>query len=393
MDSGVIVVERRGSIALYAPETGGWGRLQLQAAGSWPVWHPLTRSAAISVVNAGAEPFSTIEHIDLEGHHIRTLHRTPAGAPPVIAPRVPHYAIWSPRGDVLSYVAAGQEGLSLFLTDTSGSLVSDAVVTAAPIFSAWSPDGRHLAVHAGNEMVALDIDGDRRPRVIADQAFGFRAPAYSNDGSALVYGVVEDSAVKVIRAGPSGADPTEVARFPGGVALAFRPGTNELTAAVTLSPNTGVFDELWSLGDVTTGSRESRRIAMGPFVAFLWAPTGDKVALVVPGQAGDGRYTIRASTATGTVVGTTEAFFPSQDYRTALAFFDQYVKSHHFWSPNGERLIICGRIGGDLVSASFGDPEGPYVFVWRAAAGQPVEGIGPGELGVFRPPPGASGTA
>jgi hypothetical protein len=93
------------------------------------------------------------------------------------------------------------------------------------------------------------------------------------------------------------------------------------------------------------------------------------------------------------VLGTTEAFFPSQDYRTALAFFDQYAKSHHLWSPDGERLIICGRIGGDLVSASFGDPEGPYVFLWRAAARQPVEVLAPGELGVFRPPPGIAGTA
>lgn len=391
MDSAVIVVERRGSVALYSPAAGGWNRLQLHPAGSWPAWRPDGRSAAISVVTAGLDPSSTIEHIDLDGHHLRTLHQTQTGSPPVIAPRVPHYAMWSPRGDILSYVAAGQGGLCLFLTDSSGRAASEAVVTAAPIFSAWSPDGKQLAIHAGNEMVVVGVDGDRRPRVIAEQALGFRAPAYSHDGSALAYGVAEDGAVKVICSGPDGADPTEVARYPGGVALAFRPGTNDLTAAVMLSPATGVFDELWSLGDVAAGDRNAKLIASGPFVAFLWAPTGDKVALVVPGQAGDGRYLIRAHSVTGPVIGTTEAFVPAQDYRTALAFFDQFAKSHHFWSPDGDFLIICGRIGEDLVSASFGDPEGPYVFVWRAAAAQPIQLVAPGELGFCRPPPSATG--
>jgi hypothetical protein len=394
MDSAVIVVEGRGAVALFTPTTDGWARSQLKAAGFWPAWHPRNSSAAISVVKAGSEPSSTIEHIDLEGRYLGTLHQTAVGVPPVIAPRVPHYAMWSPRGDVLSYVAAGREGLSLFLTDTSGGLISDAVVTAAPIFSAWSPDGRHLAVHAGNQVVIVDVDGDRRPRVIADQAVGFRAPAYSHDGTALVYGVADGGSVKVMRSEPDGANPAEVTRFPGGIALAFRPGTNELTVAVTLSPDTGVFDDLWSLGDVTAAAPvDARRIARGPFVAFLWAPTADRLALVIPAQTGDGRYMIRAVTSAGAALAATEAFFPSQDYRTALAFFDQYAKSHHFWSPDGERLIICGRVGGDLVSASFGDPEGPYVFVWRAAAGQALERVTPGELGLFGPPPvGGGGT-
>jgi hypothetical protein len=72
--------------------------------------------------------------------------------------------------------------------------------------------------------------------------------------------------------------------------------------------------------------------------------------------------------------------------RTMFAFFDQYAKSHALWSADGRYLALAGRLAGDEVSQSFGDPAGPYVFTWEVAPAQQLELLRRGEIGFFQPP-------
>jgi hypothetical protein len=161
-----------------------------------------------------------------------------------------------------------------------------------------------------------------------------------------------------------------VGEFPGGVALGFRPGTRELSIAVTRSPDTGNFDELWGI-DLDSG--EKRALARGPFVSYYWSPRGDRFVIVVPAQTGDGRYSLQAWDDRGGFDGASEAFVPSQDFRTALGFFDQYRLSHSPWMADGSAFIACGRLAGDAVAGSFGDTIGDYVLRWRGTRGAPLE--------------------
>lgn len=68
-----------------------------------------------------------------------------------------------------------------------------------------------------------------------------------------------------------------------------------------------------------------------------------------------------------------------------FAFWDQYALSHPLWAPDGSVLAVTGRLPTDGVSASFGDPVGNYVYIWRPERGQPMQRLTPGELAFFPP--------
>ena len=385
MDYPIIVCEQAGPVVLMRPTGGGWARSVLAPSGRWPAWNPARDIVAFSVVDARRDPpRSSIELVDLEGHALRTLYESPAGVSPVITPRVPHYALWSPGGRVLSYVARSSYGLTLFLGDTDGVLLADPIINGAPLFIAWCTDDNFLAVHSGTELAVVETQGSKVTAEVAARAVGFRTPAFSDDAEILAYAVPAEPGVAVMRAHFQGTGGHEVRRFAGGVALAFRPGTQELSVAVAKETETGAFDELWTL-DLSKEPAPARLVTRGPFVAFFWAPTGDKMVLIVPTQSGDGRYAARALAPDGAFVAATDGVVPSQDYRMLLGFFDQYAQSHHLWSPDGESFLLAGRLATDAVSGSFGEPIGDMVLAWRVARGQPLEVVAPGDIGFFRP--------
>lgn len=352
--------------------------------GRWPSWNPLFDLVAVSTVENSS---SEVCLVDLYGKVERTFYTVPGDVPPVIAPLVPHYVQWSPGGTALSYVAQGTYGMTLFLSHRDGLFGPDAVINAAPLFSAWCTDDNFLAVHAGEELSVIEIDGSRTTASVASQTAGYRTPAYSDDAEILAYARLEESGeVQLMRARFQGTDSEPVVSFAGGVALAFRPGTQLLTVAVARNPESGGFDELW-LVDLSTEGYPKRRIFGGHFVSFLWSPPGERLALVVPSYSGDGRYAMRIIEPDGRSVATSEAFQPSEDYRIYLAFFDQYVNSHSLWSADGQSILIGGRVTTDSVSPSFGDPVGDYVFNWEPGDRAPMRTVRAGSIGFHAPLP------
>jgi hypothetical protein len=385
MEHAVVIAERSGGVALFRRSAGAWDRTPVVDHGKWPTWNPIYDLLAISRVDPSSEGgTSAVDLVTLEGQLLRTLHESAPGIAPVIAPRLPHYALWSPGGDMLSYVAQSSYGLTLFLSHAEGRFVSDPIINGAPLFIAWCTDNNFLGVHAGDELAVVETEGSRTTANVAHRALGFRTPAFSDDANIMAYAIPAEPGVAIMRALFQGMNGREVHRFGGGVALGFRPGTEQLTVAVTFRPDSGVFDELWSL-DLALDPPPATRLARGPFVSFFWAPTGDHIALVIPAQSGDGRYAIQALSPDGRVTAMTEAIVPSQDYRMVLGFFDQYMQSHHLWSPDGLHFLITGRKASDAVSGSFGDPEGDYVMLWSPAERRSPEIVAPGDIGFFRP--------
>ena len=386
VESPVAVVEPDGPVAVLRPGEGGWARTQLARTGFWPAWNPANGSLAISSLDTSSEEVtSTVELVSRDGTHSGTLFRQAPLSPPAIGPRIPGYAMWSPSGETLSYVTAGAEGLTLFATGADGSGLQNPLLTGAPIFSAWSPDSATLAVHAGSKLTLLRPAVNAFPQTLTEEAAGFRAPAFSDSGS-LVFAVVADGAVRLMSTDASGTAPEAIASYPGGLAFSFRPGTEDLYVGMTRSPGNGLFDELSVVSVQTPGSK--RVVTRSPFAGFFWSPAGDRVVLVVPTQAGDGRYALQALTPDGRYAGATEGFVPSHDFRTYLGFFDQFALSHHLWAADGNTFLVAGRIPSDSVHGTFGDPVRSQVLRWRVGRGQPFEVVGPGEIGVY-PPPGA----
>ena len=387
MPAPIVAAEPGKAVTLLRSDADGWRAAPLARAGFWPAWRPGHDAVTLSVVvEEGKQQRSAIEMLDLEGNHLRTLYESPLGGDAVIAPNVPHYALWSPGGDLLALVATGSAGLTLYLSEADGPLIADPIQTGAPLFLAWSPDGRRLAVHAGVNLSVLELAEARASRPISADARGFRTPAFSDDGELLAFATPDgtgDGVVVKVASGPAGKTEA-VHELPGGVALAFRPGTRTLTVAVTTHPASGAFDELWDI-DLAAGA-EPRLLLERPFASLFWDPAGEKLAFVVPSTTGDSTVSLHARTAAGEFLGASPPFLPSSDFQTMAGFFDQYAHSHRLWAPDGSAFLAGGRLLTDSPAAAFGDGSHDAILCWRPERGAPIERIGEAGIGFFPPP-------
>jgi hypothetical protein len=388
MPHTIIVCEGPGqlSLAVPAPE-GAWERRQLQARGLWPCWSPGGETIAVShLETSGREPSATIELLDGHGAALRTAHHHIPGAPPVIAPRVPHYVQWSPDGTTLSFVAPGSDALGLHLSDAGGAYSSDRIATGAPLFHSWSPDGKHIGIHAGADLSLFTL-ASRSTRAVASDAIGFRVPVFAQGHLFFARPAPPGVSLMALPAHGEGVGiEWEAGRFGGGVVLQAVPGG--VSVAMTREPDTGSFHELWVVQINGFEAAPPELVAKGPFVAALWSPEGDRVALVIPTQMGDARYSVQVRGRDGSFLAASEGFVPSQDFRTYLGFFDQYALSHHLWAPDGSALVLTGRLAGDGISWSFADRQLDYVWYWAAQRGTPLQLVCSGDAAFFPPASG-----
>jgi TolB protein len=379
MAHALVIAEHAGTVARLERTEAGWVRREL-GKGLWPTAQPGGGLVAASRVEvARGEILSEVTLYGREGEAPEAAHQVVRGAPPIIAPRVPHYVMWSPLGDTIAIAAAASEGITLYLSDAGGAYRSDAVATGAPLFSSWSAGGDQLAIHTGNDLFVY-WPGSRRKEPVSSRAVGFRTPAWA--GSKVIYAEPAHSGVSLKVHDASSGEPLELPGFRGGVALVpcrARPGL--LAVAVAADANTGLFNELW-LVDVEQG-RTLEKLHSGPFVAAWWPPPGASLAVLVPTQSGDGQYRVHLVSLEGRMLATSDSFVPAQDFRTLLGFFDQYAQSHELWSPDGAALLLTGRLGGDAVAASFADGPRDYVMLWEARKGGRLEIVGRGDLAFF----------
>lgn len=385
MTAGTLAVVQKSSALAVLDLDGGVSPAPrpLLPQGRWPAWRPGAQQLATSIIELSEPLSSSIQLVHLDGTPPVELYRSAEGVVPVIAPRVPHYIMWSPGGEHLAVVAQGEFGLQLEFVPPSDPGHRYVVETGAPIFGSWSPDGRSFASHIGRALTLFHLaDGTVTRTSIEEKTAGFRTPIFTADGAHVLYAVAADPGVAVYAYAVHTGERRELARFGGGVALSAL-GDGFVSVAVTRQPESGVFDGLWLLDP---GAPHDRRLlARGPFASAFWSPTSDRVALLVPSQVGDGRYGLHVRDRDGHPIAASDAFVPSQDLRTLLGFWDQYALSHPLWSPDGSLLAVSGRLPTDAVSSSFGDPIGGYVLLWPPARREPFRSLTPGELAFFPP--------
>lgn len=374
----IVVVSKRGAVSLLTPAGHGeWLAEHAHGSGAWPAWRPGHAQVAVSVT--GGEDSTAVDLIDLGSGSFPSFATFARSAQPnAIGPRVPHYVMWSPNGSTLAIVSRAGETLGLSCHGPDMLEPGPAAVTGAPIFCSWSPDSRRLAVHAGSRVLLVDAESGEVVRTVSEAAAGFRAPAVSPSGR-VVYAEPRAGALRVMETTFDREDGAEFAEFSSGVVLAFRPRSEDLTVGAAATAESGALSELWLIS--AGGAR--RRISRGPFVGYSWSPLGDKLALIVPSQTGDGRHYVRVIDGSGEELCASEAFVPSPDFRLWLAFFDQYSQSHSLWDAAGETLLLAGRRVDDSVHSSLGDPVGDKVYAWRVGRNQPLEMVAPGLTGFF----------
>ncbi len=364
MEIRIATGSEAGTVTRLSETPNEW-RPQLSVYGGefWPAWRPGRDELTTSWVD---ETFVELVH---EGSPVPGSRSSPAR---FLAPRLPHYALWAPDGSKLCYVTPTGDGLSLRLW-TANANADVFLMAGAPIFAAWHPDCRWLYVHVASSLFAVDTaNGEQRE--LSAGAVGFRTPAVSADGSTVAWAEVQDGAVHVIRGSVDGRKDS-IGHFGGGLALSFRPHSDELFVAVAGAAQSSVFSEVVSVG--------GRRLVRGPIVGYWWAPDGERLVALHPSYTGDGRFQARLYDATGHFLRAVEPFIPAPETATMVGFFDQYCLSHPSWSPDSRWFGMCGQFLTEGPHHSFAEGQRNHAWLWDTTTGSVQRRVAEGSMLAF----------
>lgn len=334
------------------------------AALAHPAWSPDGEHVAFVAqreTDAGIESILyTVSTMGGDSHELYASIENPA-----------FYLYWSPDSQYVSFLTQERVSLALRLAPADGSEVARVLERGAPFYWSWSPDGQEMLMHIGgarrlSEDARLAILADQpesTPDVLDDAPANFQSPAWSPDGSRLLY-AAEDTDGKqalYIRQRQSGrveklANVSGLVRFnwsPDGRWVAFQQIEDP-----RIAPLGHVF--VRRVG-VTDGESELRQVSRDAAVAFFWSPDSQHLAILVPSLSEE-----LPSTRVGGLAAPMPqeqelllrwwlvdmpdgeprplaAFRPTRSFLFIIPYFDQYAQSIRFWSPDGQYLVYSDQ--------------------------------------------------
>lgn len=343
-------------------------RERIALPGTWPALAPGGAFVAVPQGLGADRPFPRLLLVHVESGAELVVPGSVIRPPALIAERLSHYVLWSPRGAALAWVQPSRGTLELRVW-RPGEGDSLRVAAGAPIFAAWADDGRHLAVHYGETVALYDVASGEL-RVLATEVGGFRTPGLTPGGEVIAWAEPADGGVRLAAIGADGQRysgpviPGQVAflaagREPGLRLAVSEPGDpTSFVALVVWDPRSAMFEVL------------TRR----RFAAAFCSPSLERsaIAFVVPTYSSDGRVQVVIADERGVDVAALEPIVPSGDVRTMFTFFDQFGVSHSPWSERGTWLALAGRLGGDGFHALFGPPELDGLLAADVTTARPV---------------------
>ena len=339
---------------------------------TWPTWSPDGRFVALSrTPGRDGNALASLELFDADGSTERQLHETRPGSLGLVASGAPHYALWAPTSEFLSFVAprAPGQGLGLFSIDPEGSEPYE-VAADAPLYHVWSPDGRYILVHQREQLLLHDTR-DRSTLDLDADSLRYRVPAFSPDGERIAYVVDEGDVGKLVTSELDGTDRVTLMELQGEAAFAWSPAGGHLAVA-TKQPLRLFYDAFYIVGEDGSGTDEP--LLRSPMAAFYWSPDGSRIARIAVSGPAAWEAVDPATGETRLLTGLT----PTGDFLTHLQFFDQFAPSHQIWSADSTKLLFAGVIeeGAD-----------PQVWVVDAVGDAEPRAVAEGRLAFWVPSP------
>ena len=360
----------------------------LEAASSaytWPVWRPLGDSLAFSGMATGSNGSG---HIRLYIHDLaegaaRAIYDNQPGAD-AIAPRTPHYALWSPDGETIAFVArTWPSGLSLFASRISEEGEPRRVLTGGPMFMSWSPDSRYLLVHSREEHYLVDFRADGSVARVPGNSRSYMAPSWAPDNSRLaILRQGEGDSQTLLVGDAEGATASAVAQVEGAAAFAWSPNGELIGLARDLQGRSRFYGGLW-VADSKGGGE--RKLAGELILSFFWSPDGKEIAYITPSEGAEGAVRWGLVGVDGGPARYLADFRPTEEQLTAYMFFDQYTQSHDPWAPDGASLIFSGALGYHEERALLPGPDEANVLVAGVDGAEPPVAVARGFLGFWSP--------
>ena len=334
---------------------------------SWPGWSrdggrlvysSFSQAAALySAAASGAEPF--------------VIYLNAPGTGSVAGPRAPHYALWSPNGLYITFLAVEESGLSLYVVPASGQQEARRIATGAPLYMSWSSDSRSLLVHQSTGLFRVDMDAQGRLLDLEAESLAYRAPAWSPDGNSTAF-VVTEADRHVLYVGRfDGSRRREVAEVQGIGAFQWSPEGDRLAIGQSMNEGDPLLRDI-RVVDIESG--DGMTLVEGTVMAFFWSPDGSRLAYVTTNTEGTAFQWRVVDAATGADRKVAD-FFPSSDQVIWLTYFDQYAYSHQVWSPDSRYLVFAGTL-----AETTGDAQTSRVYVLDVDGAEPPLALATGLL-------------
>jgi hypothetical protein len=249
---------------------------------------------------------------------------------------------------------------------------SQPILAGAPVFATFDDSGSLLAIHhgtgSGPRLTVLELPpvGPGRVSLVEHGVGGFGAPAFCRRGQMVAWAEPRGTGVQLRAAELATGRILDGPVLDGAARFVPGPVCDDVLVAVADPVEPAMYGRLLAWDPDTAAIRTLYR---GRFLA-AWASPGRGpalIALAVPGFALESKVQLCFVDQSGRELARLEPFVPSQAMQLALAFFDQFGRSHSPWSPGGEWFVVAGRHLSEGPFPLFGPAEPDRVLGVRAA--------------------------
>lgn len=344
---GRILIQTVGGDLAYTDATRGLVEVAIpeaQNAGvTQPTWAPDGERFSFATLDASGAPIAVI--MDAATQETTT-------AP---TPFVPFYFYWSDDGSQLAFLGSGTTGVELGIVDARTGDVRQAEGGPTYYF-AWAPESDRLMAVIGNQAARLvGLDGDTEPLTFTPAQFN--APAWTADGSRIVYGQlveegdtsasgpgtqvalqaqqqVQELVVADVTTGSSEA----LTEYAGSAAFEISPDDS----AVAVTANGGMPPDGFHLSIFPLDGSAQIPVSQDLVLAAEWSPDGEKLLfLTVSAEARTFTWNVwSAGERTEFDAAPPSAFFVS----AILPFWDQYTRSATLWAPDSSAFVYAATV-------------------------------------------------
>ncbi|MBM3933368.1 MAG: hypothetical protein FJ319_03550 [SAR202 cluster bacterium] len=383
--SKVAVVNADFRVQVVSSENGdcrtfnGYGNMHM-----WPVWSPNGQQvlfSGYSTIMNGHGRQRLLLH-DLGNGDAQIIYDSEPGAD-AIAPRTPHYSAWSPDGRRVAMLARNmlRKGLSLYLLDPSRGDAPEKFIDGAPLFFSWSPNSRFLLVHSRFDHYIVDFRDDSYVTRLNYKSGLYSAPSWSPRGGkfALMHEVPGGRQTLQL-VNPKGDCVQEIAEVDGAGAFSLWPKGDRIGLLRGQIGQSRYFKELW-LAPLFGG--DEQQLIGEPVFAFYWSPSGAHIAYVTPAPNMEGVMRLGIVNTENGYTRYMVDFKPTEEQLTQLMFFDQYSQTHNPWSPDGTKLVFTGTLT-DEYQQDHKRTQGPSVFLVDVFGERPVRPLAAGVMGSWQ---------